>query len=464
MRDESIERRIRANLRHEADSLQLTITPAELERRLVLRSRLTTGRRTALLLAAAVGIGLLGIGGVIGGLLDDPTRSPEPTHAAPMTRAPSQSNQPAGLPSLDAILAFARGGSVVIAHAHGWMDKGGSIPAAILPDVVSVDLGVIEGSTRYQLTVVCLGDGVARLDIRLPASRGPWTGPDVECDGAFYEQPITADGTRQISLRAPRTASWRIVVRRLDGAPSDPVLEIPVLEPGDGEEALVDVQVLTMPSDGGVRPTDAAMPLIELEAVPGRLDYLVRVWCSSGPAIRYVHGDELDGRVVPGTTTQVDCDGSVHTIGLGIPEPFGSRVYVAANPGTRFSVLVSSVQPPVSLVRDEEDWRLAGGIGPDLAFDETVHAFSGVGADGGGPLQIVVDCAGTGTIEVTVDLDADPDLGLETFVAECTSEGVIHVETFDVEAYAEVHVEYATRPGLWTALTLLVPATPPPAS
>ena len=452
MHDEPLERRIRVTLRREADDLPFTITPAELERRLVLRNRPTTGRRTALLLAAAIGLGLLGIGGAVGGLFGDLTSSPAPSHAADASPAASPS-EPLNLPSLDDVLGFARGDGVAIAQAHDWIDEGGDVAAGMLPDDVSVDLGTIDGSTSYQLTVVCIGDGVAHLDIRLPGSRGPQSGPDVDCNGALYEQPIHANEPRQISLQAPRTASWRIVVLRLDGAPPVPGAAVPFLEAGEGEEVLVEVQGITMPPDGGDSPTSGSMPLIELEAVSGRMDYLVRAWCNGGPAIRYIHGDEVDGRVVPATTTQVNCDGAMHTIGLGIPEPFGSRVYVAANPGTRFSVLVSSGQPPVSLAGDDPGWEPAGGLGPDLAFDTSIHSFSAVGATGGGPVQVVFDCAGTGAVEVTVDLG---DV-LETFVARCSTEGAINVQTFEASSYARIHVEYATRPGLWTALTILVP-------
>ena len=75
MHDEMLERRLRATLREDAGQLPFTITAAELERRLVLRDRSLGGRRLGLLLAAAVGIGLFGIGGAMGGLFDDPAPS-----------------------------------------------------------------------------------------------------------------------------------------------------------------------------------------------------------------------------------------------------------------------------------------------------------------------------------------------------------------------------------------------------
>ena len=59
MHDDSIEQRLRATLRAEADGLPLTVTPEELERRLTLRRRERTTRRFGLLAAglAAVAVG-----------------------------------------------------------------------------------------------------------------------------------------------------------------------------------------------------------------------------------------------------------------------------------------------------------------------------------------------------------------------------------------------------------------------
>jgi len=68
MRDELLELRLRDALRSAASGLDLTITAAELERRRVLRRRRSwTG---GVLLAAAVGIGLVGAAGVAGGWLN----------------------------------------------------------------------------------------------------------------------------------------------------------------------------------------------------------------------------------------------------------------------------------------------------------------------------------------------------------------------------------------------------------
>jgi len=67
MHDDLLERRLSAALHEEAAALPFTITKAELERRVALRRRSLAGRRLTLLLAAAVGIGLVGVGSALSG-------------------------------------------------------------------------------------------------------------------------------------------------------------------------------------------------------------------------------------------------------------------------------------------------------------------------------------------------------------------------------------------------------------
>src|SRR5262245_35130534 len=103
MHDELIERRLRDALRTEGDRVALTITAAELERRWALQRRRASTRPVALLLAAAVGIGLVGVGAVVGGAFDrsTPTTPPAPSAPAVVAEAspgpsasPNASNEP----------------------------------------------------------------------------------------------------------------------------------------------------------------------------------------------------------------------------------------------------------------------------------------------------------------------------------------------------------------------------------
>src|SRR6478735_12600531 len=97
MHDDLIERRLRNALRTEGDALALTITPAELERRLAMRRRRHAFRPAGLLLAAAVGIGLVGVAGLVGGWFErKPDATPGPSTLAVV--GPSPSAEPVNLP------------------------------------------------------------------------------------------------------------------------------------------------------------------------------------------------------------------------------------------------------------------------------------------------------------------------------------------------------------------------------
>lgn len=455
MHDDLLERRLRAALHRDADDLPFTITPAELERRLAHRSRLTGRRRASLLLAAAVGIGLLGVGGVVGGLLGEVTESPRPSSVAEASPAVPSAG-PMDLGSLDEVIGTAIGGEVVMAHAHDHVDVGGSVPADALPSHVSMSLGTITGSSRYQLTVACLGEGVAALDIRLPGSRGPRSGPDVECDGGFYTQPIDAGAPREIALVAPQLASWRVVIRRLEGDQPDAPGGPPLLEVLRGSELLVRADDQSILSTAPAW-RDSGLLLQKVGGVPERWEYTTRATCVGGESVRLILGHELgDGTVEATTETLVPCDNRAHDAGIGVPGLYGSDVYVAAPPEARWSILVSAEAPPIALAEDQPGWQIQVGFGPHLSFDPTEHGFSAPGVDGGGPVLIVFACAGPSPIDVTVDVGATAGKRQETFTASCLPDGAETGQTFDVRA-STVDLTYAAPVGTWTAISILVP-------
>jgi hypothetical protein len=460
MHDETVELRLRAALRDEADRQPFTITAAELERRIAVRSRVSGNVRLTLLVAAAMTLGALGLGGVIGGSLSDADESPPPsrsTEASPgPTIPPDASPGPVFLGSLDEAIDTALGGEVVVAQAHDHVDLGGPNLSGVVPNVFQMSLGTIQGSTRYQLTLVCLGGGTAAVDVRVPASRGPWDGPEVRCDGAHYTQPIAADGPQIISLRAPRLASWRVVIRRLDGDVADPLGSPPALDVPPGHQELLRVEEES--TVGG--PTWAGSTLLARKAgsVGARWDYLAHAWCAGADAIRLIFGHEVDGGAfVPTTETLVPCDNRAHEAVMGIPEPSGTEVYVAAAPESRWSILVTGLQPPVALAEDLDGWQVVAGSGPGLEFDTTIYSFAGLSVDGGGAFMVVLDCAApTAPVEVTVhDRGGRDELG--SFDAECSPDGTVTSRTFETSSYDGVKVEYEARFGQWTAMSILVP-------
>lgn len=465
MHDEQLERRLRRELREDARQLPFTITAAELERRLAARDRSLGGRRLGLLLAAAVGIGLFGIGGAMGGLFDDPTPSlpaPSPVAEASGPVPTTPPSAPRTLPSLDDMLADGDPATVVLAQSHGPAAGPDPAPAGVVVDASSVNLGAIVGSTELEVSVACLGASGIRFSVGAGIVGGFNPGLGIDCDGSVRTVPVAAGGGKDVWLTATKPASWRIVIREVVGTgtsgPGDP--EPPILEAADGDEELVRLENRTV-EPSGPGSIDGDLVREDVGALPGRHGYTVQLWCVDGDSIRYIHGDEIDGAFVARTTTQVECDGFVHRIVLSIPEPFGSRVYIAADRETRWSVVVSGEQPPVALVRELPGWQLSAGAGPDLAFDTGTQAFTGPGVEGGGPILIAVSCAGTGTIEVSVRLEHTTtgqvtEDSYAQFNARCEPDGATTSPSF-ATADAYVDVAYTTTAGTWVAVSILVP-------
>ena len=455
MHDDLIERRLRTILRDEADRQPFTITATELERRVVLRGRAPGLRRTTLLLAAAVGIGAVGVGGLVGGFFNgpaDPTSGP--TNPVVSTPAPTEA-PPAMLPSLEEMIAARDPRSVVLAQAHTPFDPSVGEPAPLSFGDPFVALGPLPPG-EYDIELACSGGRGAAV-LAGPGLPAPViTRP---CDNSIHQDTVGLVAQRSLQLELVDTDSWRVVVRRVGGAAVAPG-ELPATLPdAGGREVLQVVETLTIP-DGPAWPgTD--LPFTELEGLPGRLAYEVDVSCVGSHALRYIFGDEIDGELISVTTTQIPCDGTLHRAQLDLAQPFGTRLYVAAEAEAIVSLMVSAEEPPVALVRELPGWQLSAGAGPDLAFDTGTQAFTGPGVDGGGPILIAVSCAGTGTIEVTVRLH-HAAVGQVTedefaqFDAPCEPEGATTSQSF-AAADDYVDVEYATTAGTWSAVSILVP-------
>lgn len=152
MHDDLLERRLGAALRDEADALPFTITAAELERRMALRRRSLAGRRLTLLLAAAVGISLFGIGGAISGLFD----RTHPTSTSPAIVVDSTDAAPTKLPSHDDLIATEP--PVTLTRSlPGWLLSGGLGPTYAFEDHVERLGGAGDGEDHVQVVLSCTG-------------------------------------------------------------------------------------------------------------------------------------------------------------------------------------------------------------------------------------------------------------------------------------------------------------------
>jgi hypothetical protein len=456
MHDELTERRLRSALREAGDGLSFTITAAELERRMALRGRRSGNTRLTLLLAAAVAIGALGAGAIIAGLANKPAPSP-------VAEATATSAATAGapmLPTLDALMA-AETGTVLVAQAFGPADgPGDPLPSVIQLPIPTVALGDISGGGDYDVSVACLGQ--VPLQVALVAANGSSQaidGPRFECDGSVRTRVIRIAGPASAFITYRDPASWRVVVRGQLRQPPLPTAN-PVLPPvAAGLEELIRVDDGTVES--GAPEWGLGLQLTHLGAVSARLTFASELWCEPGARLELLFADDTGGMLNPAIETEIACDGLVHALLLPLPLPNGSPVYVAAAATTRWSVVVTSPTPPVKMATDVPGWQLAGGFGPSLQFETTEVSFSDTVGDHGGPLMVVVECAGD-TQDIDVSVDAKGILGdaFQHHVATCTPDGTRTSFTLDTPSTGYL-VRHEAPAGTWTALSLLTPVAPP---
>jgi hypothetical protein len=449
MHDDMLERRLREALHQEADVLPLTITAAELDRRLALRRRSFAGRRLTVLLAAAVGISLVGVGGALGGLFS-PSK-PEPS--SPMTAETSESPPRANLATLDQLVAVDPA-SVLFAQAHG--PTGGPDPQLRRYELAPgrVNVGTLPSGSR--ISVACLGPSTLELELGAPDGSSTAAEPAVGCDGTTHEATLGTREPQLLGFRLSGDASWRIVVRGQWGPVTLPLLPDPIFETPAGQEELVRLDDITVDDSGqpwGVSNLD----IREIGAAPPRQSFLVKAWCRSASPIRYVLGSPVDGVIVPDTETQVACGPSgTWTTDLGIAQPNGTEVYLAAEPDSRVSFLITSATPPIALTESLPGWRISGGIGPDLAFDTHGMSFSGAGV-GEDHVQVVLACTGMEPIEVIVEDGKLIGSHTQKFEATCSPAGATTSEIFKVTE-GGMGARYVAPKGSWTALSILVPS------
>jgi hypothetical protein len=445
MHDDLLERRLGAALHAEADALPFTITAAEVERRMGLRRRSFASRRLTLLLAAAIGISLFGIGGALSGLREP---KPEPTAPAVVNVAPWPATTAGRLPSLDELVAIDPE-TVLEAQAHGPADgPGHDLSRGEFPP--NVHFGLFPSGSR--VSVGCLGPTTLALNLDGNATSIP-------CDGTAHHE--TLQGSERVGVGLGSTsstdASWRLVVRGNWG-PMTMRLVPDVFDSGAPHHLDEFVRLDDVTVDDAGEPWGASkLHIRKIGAVPARSTYQVTAWCRGASPIRYILGNVVDGAIVADTETQIDCHSApVRGGSLDVPQPNGSLVYLAAEPGTQVSLLLTSPAPPIAVAQSEPGWRMSDSIGPDLAFESHPVSMRGVGV-GEDHVRVVLECSGYDPIEVVVEDGAHIGSHSQTFDAVCTPDGDTTSATFKVPEQG-VNVRYVAPTYSWTALSILVPS------
>ena len=469
MHDQSLEQRLRAALQTEGDGLAFTITSAELERRQALRRRGGLSPLASLGLAAAVGVGLLGLVGVAGGWFEQRTAITPPV--SPPPAGPGLSAPPSGrtagdtLPTLDELIGTRDPATVVRAQSVG-PEQGPD--AGTPPDPRSVHFGPVTATGTYAVELACIGS----VDLQLQVINGnpdvPGRSEPFACDGLPSSRHVDLVVGDSLGIKTSGSPSWRIVVLAQPGPASEATTIDTTFGPPTGDVSLSIGTSETEPTFVGTpAPLDSIVP-IELEPVGPRLSYRILTSCAGPGPIRYLFGSRAqDGplAIEATSTTAVACDGAVHADDLGLAERNGAQIFVVADPRVVWRVMVAAEIPPVSIARNDATWTMREAIGPTVELADNYSLSLSSGLEGKErDIRVVISCLGGTGVEVTVhDLDpTKPAVG--SFHVDCSGPDPTTVaKTFTLH-HPEYIVEVQPTGEMWLAATVQgrVPASPAP--
>jgi len=473
MHDDLMERRLRDALRTEGDSLAFTITSGELERRIGLRRRRAAFRPTAVLLAAAVGIGLIGVAGIVGGWFErNPDATPPPALVAVV--GPSPSGEPVNpprpsasapardLPTLEDLIHSGPVDDVVFAQGSGPEDL------AAPPDVPvahrsSVQLGPVP-SGLYRVDFGCLSRAGAEETAAVglvPAGTTADPGPLVPCGGRMTTTTITSDGASALRLTVPGAASWRLVVHAVSDVPALPPATPtrPVSIPG--EEVLIDASSPATHAKPGA--TDAIGEPIDVGQIKFRERYVFRASCAGSTAIAYHNGPyDPSAPFLPESTTLVQCDGAVHEMIWRPGDRPAPDILVTAADGTTWRLLVTADPAPIATTPDDGGWTEVVSSGPRFGSDDLNEALVGRLTGDNALARVVVSCQDGTSVDVSVSR-GDQTGDLQRFEAECSDQPSTTVgDPFVSDAQGGFSVDVEPHGRMWTAIT--VQQAPPSAA
>jgi hypothetical protein len=436
MLDQSLEQKLRGALQAEGDGLALTITAAELERRLALRRGPGLSRVASLGLAAAMTLALIGLAGIAGGWFESVRIGPGPIPSLIASPAPSLApslapspSGPAALPSLDELLAPLDPAAIIEAQAvgpaTGVEPEGLGVGGPLGPG--STTLGPVASAGSYRLWTACVGE--TSLGIGLLRGLGgaqPFSDIPITCDGQVTSRQIGLAAGDALQVTAPGTGAWRIVLE-LPGqaAPQATSFEpVPGVVPG---EAIL-VQTRSDRAEPSFdEPGVGVQPAVQRPGgVPTRDRYAVLASCAGPSSIRFAIGHQISGTAtaLDGTDLEevagvVACDGRIHRTELGFALEAGGEVIVTADERTAWQLSVTSEEPPIVVNMHDGTWTLSTGIGPDLNLDGSEQHVSLVGAEPGADVRVVVACEGDGPLKVEVDTGPVEGVTVDRFEMQC---------------------------------------------
>jgi hypothetical protein len=474
MHDELIEQRLRAALRTEAAALPFTITGEELRRRHRAARRSRLGRSGTLLLAAAVGVGLVSVGAVVGGWLDDRRPpQPEPSRIAILPPTSVETSAPSGprasdatvsLPTLDELTAPLETSRLVRAQAVGpatapasWSATGNDVVpsggATFAPTTVA-------GS--YRVWFACLGPG-ARIVAHRAAPGGDDEIVPVTCDGGTTARDVGLEVGDRLGVEADEPVSWRIAVVSPERAPlratalGDAVaaaglrLEGQAASDRPEPDYLLPVAAVSAPRFVDQLGLRDRFHVFSTCAGPAPVTWIL---APKSPTTGLADVADLAGQV----RTTVECDGRVHEDDVRVPFPDGADLYVSAPPQVAWRIAASSDPSPIDAPRNGDGWTLLVGVGGPLNFHPEPDHLDGTLDPAVTGIRVVITCLGGRSVDVGVrSSSAAESESLTTFTAPCGA-GDPHVTAVPVDVPAGSYdVRWIQSGAMWLNVTVQRP-------
>jgi hypothetical protein len=216
--DRWIEDRLRLVLREEANAVPFTLTVADLERRRLERARPSIlPRRQLPLWAAAIGLVLLGIAGILvlsRGL--DGMVPPAPT--------PAPSLVPSLPPELPSSATLLEGTPAATLRLEGRRDPADPVASPAPDDRYLV--GQVTMSSMWRLGAACTGPDRVVVEVGSLERVGTYVRSDIQCDGRTHvvpssDAPLPGE-VLDVAVLASPEAAWAVAVGEFDEALSQP--------------------------------------------------------------------------------------------------------------------------------------------------------------------------------------------------------------------------------------------------
>jgi hypothetical protein len=346
MHDSSIEDRLRATLRSEADDLPLTVTTEELERRLALRRRDRMNRRLGLL---AAGIAAIAVGTAVA-VAVGPFRGPdvaatprptiEPTVPVP---SPVVSSGPVDPDQITAPLDPTQGAvdSVETSQPGEASSTDSFMESVIAFEPVRTD------AREARFKVLCLGPDDARLSWGTPEDRGAIASESIRCDGHVESLRYDLTGRQPlidhwIWIDATVRTHYRVLLETFGHTNVPAPVELPDLATPAGT-VLLDTRIDAGTAPGGTPGTGRAGD------VPPRGTYRVAMVCLGSGSARWTIGAEGASDFID--AGEVPCDGAAvgfsSTTGMPSADP---TVYVSTDPGASWHLVITYPYGPPAFI------------------------------------------------------------------------------------------------------------------